>query len=308
VHPAELLASASPAIGVERPRGPTRVRREPRAVVLRSAEARPGEPEQWHERAAVAEDDRDAQGDPARVRQPPVEERVLPGLRHGDRETLAELARRLGLRPVLGVAVDRRGGGVHPQGGRPLDESDGLRDLAGRLDARAQDLGPVRRGVPAVDALPREVHDHGRTVEDLDDPEGVPPDRVPAAADRADVRALVAERLDEVPPDEAGRTGDDDARSFGHSVPPEGSASGTTEYVNAPSYRYSVPTIGRAARATRADIAHRRRDARSAPLAARRRSGGSPPVPARRTTRAWRPGGAPSPWTGSRRSHLRLCA
>ncbi len=214
-------------------------------VVLRAAEAGLGQPEQRDERAAVAEDDRHAQGHAAGAGQVRREQGVLPRLRHRDREALAELAGGLVLRAVVGVPVDRRRGRVHPQRRRVLARADRLGEFERGVDPERMISARFRRPYRQFTLLPAMFTDEGRAVDEFADPQGVAPDGVPGAADRHDLVPLIAERLLEVPSDEA-------ARSATTTVvaPPSASPSSTRighdAYRNAPSYRYSVPPPPRA--------------------------------------------------------------
>src|SRR5690606_1368435 len=216
VDPAEPLAPTRAAVLMEGARLASAPRWEPAAVELRSAEPEPGEAQERHERAAVAEHDRGAERDPAGRREVGFEERVLPGACDRDREPLADLPRRLGHGPVVGVPVDRRGRRVDPERRRCGGVGDRRAERPRRLDARAQDLGASTCVVARVDAPPGEGEDDIRAVDEVAHGTGITPPRIAARApDRRDLVAIRTQPVGEDAPAELGRPGDHPSRHAG---------------------------------------------------------------------------------------------
>ncbi|GAA4709892.1 hypothetical protein GCM10023198_35830 [Promicromonospora umidemergens] len=200
--------------GAERLTGPERVSvssmnriapvLEPPAVQLRSAHPQPGDARQ-HVGRRSAEHDRHAQRDPPRAGQVAREELALPAAGHVDGEAGTELAVGLRLGPVRRVPVDRGGARVEPQARRSRRRGDRSVQGARRVGTGAQDLVAVRVGVPAADALAREVDQQVGAVDHARE-RGVavgPPDVGTGAPDPHDVVPARREVVHQRPSDEA---------------------------------------------------------------------------------------------------------
>src|SRR6185312_16215078 len=220
VNPTELLQAASSTERVVRACGDAGGGGRPRTVDLRPAQAETSESDERRERTSIAEHDRHPQRNPARCRKLGREELLLPAGGDRDREPRADLSARLRHRTVLGMTVDRGRGGVQPEGWWRVTLRNRRREFAGRVDAGAQDLAPVRLAIATVHALAREIDEEVGSLEDARDPCRVAPTGIrTVSTDETDACAVLAERRSEVAADEARGSRDYDV--VGHpGVPP----------------------------------------------------------------------------------------